>query len=106
MRHGGAVVCAAVSPYRATRDRVRDLIGADRFIEVFVDTPIDVCESRDTKGMYAQARRGAIRGFTGIDDPYEAPVKPELVLDTTRTSADDNTKRIVDLLLERGFIRV
>jgi len=105
VRHGGAVVCAAVSPYHATRDRVRDLIGSDRFIEVFVDTPLEVCESRDTKGMYAQARSGAIRGFTGIDDPYEAPAAAELVLDTTRTSADDNAKRIVDLLRERGFIR-
>ncbi|HEX7421449.1 MAG TPA: bifunctional sulfate adenylyltransferase/adenylylsulfate kinase [Thermoanaerobaculia bacterium] len=105
VRHGGAVVCAAVSPYRATRDRVRDIIGADRFIEVFVDTPLDVCESRDTKGMYAQARRGTIRGFTGIDDPYEAPVAAELVLDTTRANADENAKRIVDLLLDRGFIR-
>jgi len=106
VRHGGAVVCAAVSPYRATRDRVRDLIGADRFIEVFVDTPLDVCESRDTKGMYAQARRGAIRGFTGIDDPYEAPLAAELVLETTRAGAGENAKRIVDVLLDRGFIRV
>jgi sulfate adenylyltransferase len=105
VRHGGAVVCAAVSPYRAARDRVRDLVGADRFIEVFVDTPLDVCESRDTKGMYAQARSGAIRGFTGIDDPYEPPAAPELVLDTTRTTVEDNAKRIVDVLLERGFIR-
>jgi sulfate adenylyltransferase len=105
VRHGGAVVCAAVSPYRATRDRVRDLIGADRFIEVFVDTPLDVCESRDTKGMYAQARLGAIRGFTGIDDPYEAPVGAELVLETTQADAGENAKRVVDLLLDRGFIR-
>src|SRR5258708_10357656 len=72
VRHGGAVVCAAVSPYRATRDQVRSMIGGERFIEVFVDTPLDVCESRDTKGMYAQARSGAIRNFTRIDDPYEA----------------------------------
>jgi sulfate adenylyltransferase len=105
VRHGGVVVCAAVSPYRATRDRVRDLIGADHFIEVFVDTPLDVCEARDSKGMYAQARRGTIRGFTGIDDPYEAPIAAELVLDTTKASVDENAKRIVDLLLDRRFIR-
>ncbi len=104
VRHGGAVVCAAVSPYRSTRDRVRDLIGAEHFVEVFVDTPLEVCESRDTKGMYAQARSGAIRGFTGIDDPYEAPLRPELVLDTTRATAEENAKRIVELLQERGFI--
>src|SRR5207244_5899438 len=71
VRHGGAVVCAAVSPYRATRDRVREMVGADRFVEVFVDTPLDVCEARDKKGMYAQPRRGAIRTFTGIDDPSD-----------------------------------
>src|SRR6185503_6332383 len=64
-RHGGGVICAAVSPYRSTRDQVRGMVGADRFIEVFVDTPIDVCEARDVKGMYAQARRGMIKGFTG-----------------------------------------
>ncbi len=104
VRHGGAVVCATVSPYRATRGRVRDLIGADRFIEVFVDTPLDVCESRDAKGMYAQARLGAIRGFTGIDDPYERPAAADLVLDTTHASADENAASIVALLLERGFI--
>ena len=104
VRHGGAVVCAAVSPYRATRDRVRDLVGAAQFIEVFVDTPLDVCESRDTKGMYAQARRGEIHGFTGIDDPYEPPLAAELVLDTTQANADENAVRILALLVERGFV--
>src|SRR5207302_10798892 len=105
VRHGGAVVCAAVSPYRATRDQVRSMVGADRFVEVFVDTPLDVCESRDKKGMYAQARRGAIRNFTGIDDPYEGPVAPEVILDTTRVSAEENAARIVSMLSSRGFIR-
>src|SRR6185295_11028170 len=64
VRHGGAVVCAAVSPYRAARENVRAMVGADHFIEIFVDTPLEVCEARDAKGMYAQARRGQIRGFT------------------------------------------
>ena len=105
VRHGGAVVCAAVSPYRATRDRVRDMIGGDHFIEVFVDTPLDVCESRDIKGMYAQARRGAIKNFTGIDDPYEAPAAAELTLDTVAKTADENATAIVDLLQSSGFIR-
>ncbi len=105
VRHGGAVVCAAVSPYRATRDAVRQLTGSSNFIEVFVDTPLDVCESRDTKGMYAQARRGEIKNFTGIDDPYEAPATPEVTLDTTSISAEMNAVRIVGLLLERGLIR-
>jgi sulfate adenylyltransferase len=105
VRHGGVAVCAAVSPYRATRDSVRASVGADRFIEVFVDTPLEVCESRDTKGLYAQARRGAIKGFTGIDDPYEAPLTAEVTLGTTEAGAEDNARRIIDLLRDRGFVR-
>jgi sulfate adenylyltransferase len=105
VRHGGVAVCAAVSPYRATRDAVRNLTGEDRFVEVFVDTPLDVCESRDAKGMYAQARRGAIKGFTGIDDPYEPPISPEITLDTVHTSADENARAILHVLQERGFVR-
>jgi sulfate adenylyltransferase len=105
VRHGGAVVCAAVSPYRATRDQVRELVGADRFVEVFVDTPLDVCEARDTKGMYAQARRGAIRNFTGIDDPYEAPPSAELTIGTTSASAAANAALVVELLKQRGWLR-
>ena len=81
VRHGGTVVCAAVSPYQATRNDVRNLVGSEHFVEVFVDTPIEVCEQRDIKGMYAKARRGEIKGFTGIDDPYEAPENAEIVLD-------------------------
>jgi sulfate adenylyltransferase len=105
VRHGGAVVCAAVSPYRATRDRVRDMVGSERFVEVFVDTPLDVCESRDIKGMYAQARSGVIKNFTGIDDPYEAPAAPELTLHTVNASAEENASQIVAMLQERGFVR-
>jgi len=105
VRHGGAVVCAAVSPYRATRDAVREMVGASNFIEVFVDTPLDICESRDPKGMYAQARSGTIKNFTGIDDPYESPVAPEVILDTTMVTAEQNAGRIVSMLAERGLIR-
>lgn len=104
VRHGGVAVCAAVSPYRATRDQVRAMTGAEHFIEVFVDTPLEVCESRDVKGMYAQARRGAIKGFTGIDDPYEAPLAPEITLSTTEASAEENARRIVGALQERGYV--
>ncbi|HJW92735.1 MAG TPA: adenylyl-sulfate kinase [Thermoanaerobaculia bacterium] len=105
VRHGGVAICAAVSPYRETRDQVRAMMDAEHFIEVFVDTPLEVCESRDVKGMYAAARRGAIKNFTGIDDPYEAPVKPEIALDTTHATAEENARRIVSLLSERGFVR-
>jgi sulfate adenylyltransferase len=103
-RHGGAVVCAAVSPYRATRDLVRQRVGSERFVEVFVDTPLEVCEARDTKGMYAAARRGEIRGFTGIDDPYEPPLAAELVLDTVTTSASANAETVLARLREMGFV--
>jgi len=105
VRHGGTVVCAAVSPYRATRDDVRNMVGKDNFVEVFMDTPIDVCESRDIKGMYAKARRGEIQGFTGIDDPYEPPLHPELSLDTVACTPEENAHRIVDFLKRRGFLR-
>lgn len=108
VRHGGMVICAAVSPYRVTRDDVRELVQSalpDGFIEVFVDTPIEECERRDIKGMYAKARRGEITGFTGIDDPYEAPLQPEITLDTVGCSAEENADRIIALLLERGFLR-
>jgi len=80
-------------------------IGADRFLEVFVDTPIEVCESRDSKGLYAKARRGELKGFTGIDDPYEPPAAAEVVLDTVGRSAADNAGRILDELRARGFVR-
>ena len=105
VRHGGVVICAAVSPYRATRNDVRTMVGGDRFIEVFVDTPLEVCESRDTKGMYAKARRGEIHGFTGIDDPYDPPASPEITLETTNATAEENARRILALLEARAFLR-
>ena len=105
VRHGGIPVCAAISPYRATRNDVRNLIGADQFVEVFVDTPLAECERRDTKGMYASARRGEIKNFTGLDDPYEPPSHPEIRLDTISVSPTDNARQILEYLLERGFIR-
>ena len=105
VRHGGIAVCAAVSPYRATREDVRAMVGKDRFVEIFVDTPIEVCEDRDVKGMYAKARRGEITGFTGIDDPYEAPVNPEIALDTVAYTPEENAQRIVAYLLGHGYVR-
>jgi sulfate adenylyltransferase len=104
VRHGGVVICAAVSPYRSTRNDVRNLVGSDRFVEIFVDTPLEICESRDTKGMYSAARRGEIHGFTGVDDPYERPERPELVIQTVVASPEENARTILDLLVERGFV--
>ncbi len=104
VRHGGGVICAAISPYRATRNECRSMIGNDRFIEVFVDTPLEVCEERDPKGMYALARDGQITGFTGIDDPYEPPQNAEITIDTVNCSAEENAERIVSYLIEQGFV--
>ncbi len=104
VRHGGLVICAAVSPYRSTRNEIRELMPAGRFIEVFVDTPLATCEARDSKGMYAKARRGEIPGFTGIDDPYERPLRPEITLETIERSAEENAMSICTYLQERGFM--
>lgn len=104
VRHGGVVVCAAVSPYRATRNDVRNMFDKEKFIEVFVSTPLEVCEERDVKGMYAKARRGEITNFTGIDDPYEPPVHAEIQLDTVNNSAEENAQLILKFLIEKGFV--
>jgi sulfate adenylyltransferase len=106
VRHGGVVICAAVSPYRATRNDARNMVGKEHFVEVFVDTPLEVCEKRDVKGMYAKARRGEIKDFTGIDDPYEPPQHPELTLDTVTYTPEENARFILDYLIQRGFIRI
>ncbi len=102
-RQGGVTICAAISPYRKTRNEARKMIGRN-FIEVFVDTPVEVCETRDTKGLYAKARRGEIKGFTGIDDPYEAPVNPEIVISTTESEPEHNAVKIIRYLEEQGLL--
>ncbi len=106
VQHGGVAICAAVSPYQATRNDVRNLIGAEHFVEVFVDTPLEVCETRDTKGMYAKARRGEIKDFTGIDDPYEPPAQPEVTLDTMTHTPEENARLILHYLCQHGFVRM
>jgi sulfate adenylyltransferase len=104
-RAGGAVITAAISPYRATRNEARKMVGDEGFIEVYVDTPIEVCEERDVKGLYARARRGQITGFTGVDDPYEPPATPEITLFTTNTTPHENALKIIAYLEELGFLR-
>ncbi len=103
-RHGGTVITAAISPYRATRNEARKMAG-ENFVEVYVDTPIEVCEQRDVKGLYARARRGQITGFTGVDDPYEEPVNPEITLDTVNFTAEDNARKIAAFLEEKGYLQ-
>jgi sulfate adenylyltransferase len=106
VQHGGVAICAAVSPYRATRNDMRNLIGAEHFVEVFVDTPLAVCETRDTKGMYAKARRGEIKDFTGIDAPYEPPAQPDVTLHTVTQTPEENARLILDYLGHHGFVRL
>lgn len=92
--HGVTVVASFVSPYRESRDFIRAL--CPNFAEIYVSTPLEECERRDVKGLYARARRGEVRNFTGIDDPYEVPVQPELTLDTRRLSVDESVARVLE----------
>jgi sulfate adenylyltransferase len=103
-RHNGTVVCAAISPYRNTRNEARKMAGDGRFVEIFVNTPLEICEQRDIKGLYAMARRGEIKGFTGIDDPYEEPVNPEITLNTVDHTPEELARQIVSYLQEQDFI--
>jgi adenylylsulfate kinase len=92
--HAVTVVASFVSPYRESRDFIRRL--CPRFVEIYVATPLEECERRDVKGLYARARRGEIRNFTGIDDPYEAPERPELTLDTRALSVDQAVAAVLE----------
>jgi sulfate adenylyltransferase len=104
VRHEGVVICALISPFEVARDQVRSLMGGERFLEVFVDTPVDVCEVRDVKGMYTMAKNGKIKGFTGVDDAYEQPRSPELCIDTVAISPDKCARMIMMLLMKKGFL--
>jgi bifunctional enzyme CysN/CysC len=101
---GLIVLTAFISPFRAERRLARGLVAEDEFIEIHVDTPLEVAESRDVKGLYKKARRGELRNFTGIDSPYERPENPEVHVDTTKASSEEAADRIVALLRERGVI--
>lgn len=102
-RNGVAVIGAAISPYRAVRDEVRREIGA--FAEVHVKASLDECVRRDTKGLYARALAGEIAQFTGVSDPYEEPLAPELVVDTEREDVAASAARVIDRLVELGYLR-
>ena len=104
VRHGGMVICAAISPYRATREDVRNMVGQG-FMEIHMATPLEYVEAHDIKGLYAKARRGEIKDFTGIDDPYEPPLNPDFTLTAENTRAEDNARLVVDRLIELGFVR-
>jgi bifunctional enzyme CysN/CysC len=101
---GLVVLVSFISPFRSERRMARDLVGADEFIEVFVDTPIDVCMQRDPKGLYEKVRAGTIKNFTGVDSPYEAPEKPELTVQTITAPAEAHAQAVVAYLRERGYL--
>ena len=101
---GLIVLCSFISPYRAEREMVRRLVGDDEFIEVFVDTPIEDCMQRDPKGLYAKAKAGQLKNFTGVDAPYEAPTDPEIHLRALDQPADELASIILRTLSERKII--
>jgi adenylyl-sulfate kinase len=101
-RNGAVAITAAISPYRAVRDEMRKAIG--RFVEVYVECPIEVLTERDVKGLYKKALAGEIKHFTGVDDPYEAPLKPEVVIHSDKEEIDDSVTRILGTLEVLGYI--
>jgi adenylylsulfate kinase len=101
-RNNVVAIGAAISPYRAIRDESRAMIGD--FVEVFADTPIEVCERRDAKGLYARARAGELKGFTGVDDPYEAPLAPEVVCRTAEETVDECVGNVLAKLEALGYL--
>jgi adenylylsulfate kinase len=101
-RNGVIVLVSAISPYQAIRQEVRETIGD--FVEVYVNAPLNVCESRDVKGLYAKARAGEIKNFTGIDDPYEAPLNPEVECRTDLESVEESVSKIMSHLESHGYL--
>ena len=101
---GSIVLTAFISPYREDRDKAREIISNEDFIEIFVSADLSVCEARDPKGLYKKARAGEIKGFTGIDAPYEAPLNPELIVETDKHDIEASAQIVVDYLVEEGII--
>ncbi len=97
-------IAAFISPYRKDRDAVRRLLNDGEFIEVFVECPLDVCEERDTKGLYKKARAGEVKDFTGISSPYEEPLNPELTIDSSKLTVEESTRAILNYLEENGYV--
>ncbi|MBI3312764.1 MAG: adenylyl-sulfate kinase [Candidatus Omnitrophica bacterium] len=101
-RNGIIAIASAVSPYREARDSNRHLIG--NFVEVYVKASVEACQKRDVKGLYQKAKAGEIKGFTGVDDPYEEPVRPEIICDTERESPEESAEKIIRRLEELGYL--
>ncbi|MEX2236206.1 MAG: adenylyl-sulfate kinase [Dehalococcoidia bacterium] len=103
-RNGVVAIAAAISPYRDVRDEVR--AGIDRFVEVYAKCPIDVLAERDVKGLYKKALAGEIKNFTGVSDPYEEPLNPEVIVETDRGTPEEEADSIIDTLVEKGYLEV
>nr|WP_305765064.1 adenylyl-sulfate kinase [Aphanizomenon sp. UHCC 0183] len=101
-RNGVIAIVSAISPYRSVRNEVRNM--TENFVEVYVNTPLSVCEARDVKGLYAKARSGIIKGFTGIDDPYEEPLNPEVVCDSEKETLEESVAKVFTALIEMNLL--
>ena len=102
---GIITITAFISPYREDRDAVRRLLSDGEFIEVYVKCPLDVCEERDTKGLYKKARAGEVKDFTGISAPYEEPLNPELTIDSSKLTVEESTRAVLNYLEEKGYVK-
>ncbi len=103
---GVVVLTAFISPYREDRDRIRDMVEQDDFMEIYCDSPLDICEERDVKGLYKKARAGKIADFTGISSPYEAPITPELSVDTGFTEIETCVQQVLEEMMQRGVVQM
>ena len=101
---GLLILVASISPYEKDREKVKKIVKKGKFIEIFIDTPINICEKRDVKGLYSKARSGEINNFTGISSPYEKPKKPDIHIQTTQQSIEDSVKTICNFISNKGFI--
>ncbi len=103
---GVMVLTSFISPFREDRDFVRSIVGEREFVEIYIKCPLEVCEERDIKGLYAKARRGEIKEFTGIDSPYEEPVDPEIIIDASKLTVDEAVTQITQYLVHNGYINL
>jgi len=105
MEAGGIAITAFISPFREDRDNVRGLLSKEDFIEIFCNASLEVCESRDVKGLYKRARAGEIKNYTGIDSPYEAPINPELVIDTDGETLEESAIKVIEFLKSKNIVK-
>ncbi len=101
-RNGVIAITALISPYKSSRDAAREMIGTQRFVETYIKAPLEVCEQRDPKGLYAKARRGEINNMTGIQDPFEEPTEPDLVVETANATPEESVLQIIEALRAKG----